>query len=118
MTIRACCSIFSLRMAIFAMNLCLYIIFPCFVVRLCGVFTRTFSYDVGRIGDYSTRVLCGAVACAGQTAVICVISQKATPNFGPRACFWMALNPLKAAYCRCTATDERDKTGVIHTKRL
>ncbi len=52
MTIRACCSIFSLRMAIFAMNLCLYIIFPCFVVRLCGVFTRTFSYDVGRIGDY------------------------------------------------------------------
>ena len=33
--------------AIFAMNPCLCIIFPCFVVRLCWVFTRTFSYDEG-----------------------------------------------------------------------
>ncbi len=63
-------------------------------------------------------MLCGAVAYAGQAAVICVISQKTTPNFGPRACFWVALNPVKAVYCRYTATDERDKTGIIHIKRL
>ena len=62
--------------------------------------------------------MCGAVAYAGQTAVICVISQKTTPNFGSRARFWMALNPLKEAYCRYTATDERDKSEIIHTKRL